>query len=1104
LISIRSFLGSFFSKRKLAILLLGGILLSVGNFLFVGDGQADVARASKTINNITVANKMQANLKIVNGLTNFLGNPVNPNTDVIIGFDIKQENIPSNYTIPTNTSGATHPFDPQGSIDYSDINVVFEKSSGNNPFTLSSLKYANNRAQLDLVAQVKDRVGEIKYDQKYKAYLLAKNQQNKDVYLQLLPSGSDEYIEWYPPVTAMNDGIFISQIILKPNPGKKNGIEDNQKILFDEIKFSIAYLGKLALADRESAERQYRVCSTILYQIKDATQDATSGKVIHKFIDGPNKKDDIENFPGACVYNGYTLFSNTVTKIQSQLFTPNTTIYYKLISTVIDYGKLIDSNKVGPYQTGGTVKSIVTMRSIKIDQEGNANLTDAGGVLPENSGPTPDPNSDSKCAIEINGLGLLNRTAEDALCWFLDIAVRAGGWIFNRGTDFAIQGMETAKPDSQAGATTAPTTLNVNYQLEQNDLGSLKTAWKYTLGIVNFILLLILIVIGFGTIFHIQIDTYHIKAAIVPIIIGIVLANFSFLICRFFLDLSNVMTVTFVNSATDSGDFKKLGSTLADMIIPGYQDTNFNERGGADLKDGSSTNGLLGILGLVAVAAPVTILFAALVLLVLAGVPGLIMWVLGFLFYVRTILLFILIILSPIAFFCVWWPPLQGFFKKWWNQFIQWTFLVPVSFFFFWAGIRIYEITGSTGEAALWKYILGLLTIFLAASVPFKMGGAVGAVIAGYAKKYGTSALGVAKGTAWNTANRQMESRFGGVSYRSVAAGIKEAKERSDQESMAPGRAKASEATERLVTKAQWLPGLKTVGQGWGKLDPRNLRGRLSHRGNPLMSAKDQERARVNQRSKEYEDVKDFITTKDVFKGVEAPTNANINEQIARMQARARKHYKIDDKEDIERLKANMRSAGKSEDEIDRAERSIRRSTNNLGCIKNDEDAQAILRRQNITLTPAQQVQIKANEINTAAGQGAFLDSTDDASSENNITKMIVCLRKIVTELQIERDPTNVTQAKKAVKYYENGLSKNKPVIKLPNLPSNQIIIDKLSATIPKDQLGYFIDKGSAGMRQAYNYYASASRRDKVGITNSLNANGEAMVSGYNSFAPKK
>ena len=128
MISIRSFLGSFFSKRKLAILLLGGILLSVGNFLFVGDGQADVARASKTINNITVANKMQANLKIVNGLTNFLGNPVNPNTDVIIGFDIKQENIPSNYTIPTNTSGATNPFDHQGSIDYSDINVVFEKS----------------------------------------------------------------------------------------------------------------------------------------------------------------------------------------------------------------------------------------------------------------------------------------------------------------------------------------------------------------------------------------------------------------------------------------------------------------------------------------------------------------------------------------------------------------------------------------------------------------------------------------------------------------------------------------------------------------------------------------------------------------------------------------------------------------------------------------------------------------------------------------------------------------------------------------------------------------------------------------------------------------
>ena len=70
MISIRSVLGGFFSKRKLAILLLGGILLSVGNFLFVGGGKVDTARAGEeiVINGKTypVGEKMDGNIEFGN------------------------------------------------------------------------------------------------------------------------------------------------------------------------------------------------------------------------------------------------------------------------------------------------------------------------------------------------------------------------------------------------------------------------------------------------------------------------------------------------------------------------------------------------------------------------------------------------------------------------------------------------------------------------------------------------------------------------------------------------------------------------------------------------------------------------------------------------------------------------------------------------------------------------------------------------------------------------------------------------------------------------------------------------------------------------------
>lgn len=71
--------------------------------------------------------------------------------------------------------------------------------------------------------------------------------------------------------------------------------------------------------------------------------------------------------------------------------------------------------------------------------------------------------------------------------------------------------------------------------------------WRICLGLANAFVILILVFLAVVNIAHIQYDTYNLKKSLPWLIIGIVLANFSLLICRMFIDVAAVLTSTFTS-----------------------------------------------------------------------------------------------------------------------------------------------------------------------------------------------------------------------------------------------------------------------------------------------------------------------------------------------------------------------------------------------------------------------------------------------------------------------------------------------------------------------------------------------------------------------------
>jgi hypothetical protein len=359
---------------------------------------------------------------------------------------------------------------------------------------------------------------------------------------------------------------------------------------------------------------------------------------------------------------------------------------------------------------------------------------------------------------------------------------------------------------------------SISAQLKCNNL--IINMWKIFLGFMDTIVLALLIVVAFATILHINYDTYGVKKALPALILGVVMAHFSLLICRMVVDFAQILAATFYNGAAHASTAcpanigngaDRIACNLSEAIFGGFVNGTLSSGAGV----AAATAGVgLSIAWLV--FNPAIFLVVLPILLFIVLIPAGLIMILAFELYVRFYLLMFLTIISPVAWLAISWSPIQGSFKKWWGEFTKWAFVAPVVMFYLWLAIRFNQLT-TNGNSTFGAYLLSIVMIWLAIEAPKTLGGAAGAMMNKIVHDKGKAGVaGYFKG-ADNIQNRVFSHRLpGGETVGSrlgVTAGFStqkkawadqraENQQKANDEAM--NQSKRAAGTGRLTTNFDW------------------------------------------------------------------------------------------------------------------------------------------------------------------------------------------------------------------------------------------------------------------------------------------------------------
>jgi len=290
--------------------------------------------------------------------------------------------------------------------------------------------------------------------------------------------------------------------------------------------------------------------------------------------------------------------------------------------------------------------------------------------------------------------------ADAAVVWIIQMLTKL--WFFTWVTNYLLR-----MANGVLGWVTDPNFITDAGGYTQNTL--VQEGWHITRDLVNMFFILIMVGIGIATILRVK--GYEIKKLLPKAIIIILLINFTPIICGLIIDASNILTNFFL-SAGSRGMGEMINRIEAPQSSIGGQIWSFVK--------GAAT----GNYEKMAFA-----IFHSLVTLTFNIIASFVLLALSVLFLMRYIMLWILVILSPLAFFCYILPNTKKIWTMWWNQFIQWCFIGIGAAFFLYLTQRIVDIIGDgkfitspsagetqmgdTGLAIVFLYLIPL--VFLAA-----------------------------------------------------------------------------------------------------------------------------------------------------------------------------------------------------------------------------------------------------------------------------------------------------------------------------------------------------------------------------------------------------
>ncbi|MFA6604001.1 MAG: hypothetical protein WCT10_04160 [Patescibacteria group bacterium] len=194
--------------------------------------------------------------------------------------------------------------------------------------------------------------------------------------------------------------------------------------------------------------------------------------------------------------------------------------------------------------------------------------------------------------------------------------------------------------------------------------------WSILRDVVNMFFIVVLLIMAFATI--LGMDNYSIKGGkLTRLLIMAIVINFSRTLCGIMIDFGQVVMLTFVSGFKDAagGNFME-----AMKITEMMQASDSSKSEGAD-------------------ASTTAIVVSMLLAVVMTAIATFVVIMMTITLIVRIVFLWLLVVLSPLAFFLKAVPggAASGFYGKWWSKFTSNVIVGPFLAFFLWLSLAVVQ-----------------------------------------------------------------------------------------------------------------------------------------------------------------------------------------------------------------------------------------------------------------------------------------------------------------------------------------------------------------------------------------------------------------------------
>ena len=195
------------------------------------------------------------------------------------------------------------------------------------------------------------------------------------------------------------------------------------------------------------------------------------------------------------------------------------------------------------------------------------------------------------------------------------------------------------------------------------DVSVVKLGWVMVRDVANMFFIVGLLIIAFATI--LGFESYEWKKGVVKIVLMAILINFSNLIAQLIIDVAHIFTITFLNAVS---------ATAGGNLITLFQLDNILK-----LASGSPT-----AIGDTREVASLTLFAGSALAFIFALLAALSIGAYLIVMIARIVVLWALIILSPLAFMLYALPKGEEYAHSWWSEFSKHVIVAPIMVFFLW------------------------------------------------------------------------------------------------------------------------------------------------------------------------------------------------------------------------------------------------------------------------------------------------------------------------------------------------------------------------------------------------------------------------------------